>query len=222
MNTKHLQYLQAMEIPVWKSKQTQPPCSTEPLSPDIEQAWGQLNTQVHDCVRCGLNKTRKKSVFGSGNKTAQLLIIGEAPGANEDEQGLPFVGRAGQLLTEMLKAIGIAREDIYITNILKCRPPQNRDPLPNEVDCCTPYLKDQIALIKPKLILAIGRIAVGFLLETKTSLSRLRGKMYEYGEPAVPLLITYHPAYLLRSPREKSKAYEDLLLVKKTLAEILN
>ncbi len=179
--------------------------------------WTQLENKAKTCTLCDLHKTRKNVVFGMGNKHADLLIIGEAPGATEDAQGKPFVGRAGQLLDAMLAAIGLHRDDVYIANILKCRPPNNRDPLPHEVKCCTPYLQQQIALIKPKVILAVGRIAAHFLLNTDESMAKLRGKTYKYGDQQIPLIVTYHPAYLLRSPREKSKAYADLLQIKTIL-----
>ncbi len=199
------QYLAAMGIQVWRSKN----CATD--------VWTNLEKQVSKCTLCGLDKTRKNVVFGNGNKNADLLLIGEAPGATEDAKGLPFVGRAGLLLDAMLAAIGLQRDDIFIANILKCRPPNNRDPLPREVQLCTPYLQQQIALIKPKLIVALGRIAAHFLLNTSQSLGRLRGKIYSYGEQKISLLVTYHPAYLLRSPHEKAKAYEDLLKIQQML-----
>ena len=141
------------------------------------------------------------------------MFIGEAPGANEDLQGEPFVGRAGMLLNAMLQAIGLNRSEIYIANILKCRPPENRDPTPEEVKLCTPYLQQQIAIIQPKILVAVGRIAAQFLLNTDEAMSKLRGKIFAYGEQKIPLLVTYHPAYLLRSPREKSKAYTDMLVL---------
>ncbi|HBY56185.1 MAG TPA: uracil-DNA glycosylase, partial [Coxiellaceae bacterium] len=145
----------------------------------------------------------------------KVMFIGEAPGANEDLKGEPFVGRAGMLLNSMLRSIGLERTDVYIANILKCRPPNNRDPLPQEVKLCTPYLQQQIALIQPKVLIAVGRIAAQFLLNTMESMSKLRGNTYQYGEQKIPLLVTYHPAYLLRSPSEKRKAYVDFLLIKK-------
>jgi uracil-DNA glycosylase family 4 len=157
-----------------------------------------------------LHATRKQAVFGVGNQQADWLIIGEAPGAEEDRQGEPFVGRAGQLLNAMLKAIGLKREQVYIANILKCRPPNNRDPRPEEAACCSPYLQRQIELIQPRLILALGRIAAQRLLQTNTSLARLRGKVHTLESTQSPVIVTYHPAYLLRSPAEKRKAWQDL------------
>jgi uracil-DNA glycosylase family 4 len=170
--------------------------------------WETLEQRVKQCQACPLHKTRKHTVFGTGNRQAAVMFIGEAPGAEEDRQGKPFVGRAGQLLTEMLRAINFSREEIFIANILKSRPPGNRDPLPEEVAQCLPYLKEQIQLVQPKLLVALGRIAAHNLLKTKTPLSRLRGEMFHFDQ--IPLLVTYHPAYLLRSPQDKSKAYEDL------------
>ncbi|MGD9152709.1 MAG: uracil-DNA glycosylase [Gammaproteobacteria bacterium] len=204
------QYLQAMGVEVWQERNTME--NTVSTNDDV---WRELQEQVKKCALCGLEKTRTQTVFGAGNQRADLLVIGEAPGANEDRQGEPFVGRAGMLLNAMLHAIGLDRKDIYIANILKCRPPNNRDPLPREVGLCTPYLKKQIELIKPKLIVTVGRIAAQFLLNTDESMGRLRGKVFEY--EGIPVIATYHPAYLLRSPRGKAKSYQDFLRVKESL-----
>jgi DNA polymerase len=174
--------------------------------------WPELESRVAGCTRCVLHETRTRTVFGTGNPTADWLIIGEAPGADEDRQGEPFVGRAGQLLTAMLQAIGYSREEVYITNILKCRPPGNRDPLPVEVACCHDYLERQIELVGPRLILVVGRIAAHNLLQTDLPIGRLRGRVHRYGKAGIPLVVTYHPAYLLRSPLEKRKSWEDLQL----------
>jgi DNA polymerase len=157
-----------------------------------------------------LHGTRTQTVFGVGDRRADWLVIGEAPGADEDQQGEPFVGRAGQLLNAMLFAIGLAREQVYIANILKCRPPGNRDPRPEEVVCCEPYLFRQIELIQPKIILAVGRIAAQNLLKTDTPIGKLRGQLHRFGAAGIPVVVTYHPAYLLRSPTEKRKAWDDL------------
>lgn len=219
MTTKRQQYLQAMGIQVWKVREAKP-TATEAASGPIaidSLAWDAEQQTVEHCQLCELHKTRTNAVFGAGSKAADLLLIGEAPGASEDKQGEPFVGRAGMLLNAMLQAINLDREKIYITNILKCRPPNNRDPLPREVELCTPYLLQQIELLQPKLIVASGRIAAQFLLDTKLSLGQLRGKLHYYGKHKIPLLVTYHPAYLLRSPKEKAKAYEDLLKIKELL-----
>jgi DNA polymerase len=160
-------------------------------------------------------------VLGVGDRQAQWLIVGEAPGAEEDRQGEPFVGRAGQLLDAMLRAIGLARgRNVYIANILKSRPPNNRDPAPAEVAACLPYLERQIELIRPRLILAVGRIAMQNLLGTKESLGRMRGRVHEFGELKTPLIVTYHPAYLLRTPEDKRKAWEDLKFARSEFARI--
>lgn len=166
---------------------------------------------VADCTRCALHRTRTQTVFGVGAGDAPLLVVGEGPGAEEDRRGEPFVGRAGQLLDAMLAAIGHDRaHNAYIANVVKCRPPNNRDPAPDEVEACRPFLDAQIDMLKPRLILAVGRVAAQRLLNTEEPLSRLRGRVHRYGPAEVPVWVSYHPAYLLRSPREKAKAWEDL------------
>jgi uracil-DNA glycosylase family 4 len=208
MNPTQFNYLNAMGIQTWQLK----PASPSPLTPP-PAATDDLNTLrmvVANCTACGLHKTRTQTVFGVGNCNADLMLIGEAPGFYEDQKGEPFVGRAGQLLNAMLQAIGMNRNTVYIANILKCRPPHNRDPLPEEVSLCTLYLEKQIALIKPKLLLALGRIAAQYLLKTQTPLGQMRGKSYTFGKQNTPLIVTYHPAYLLRNPRDKGKALQDL------------
>jgi len=185
-----------------------------PLGPITD--WGVLRERVAGCMACDLCKTRTQTVFGVGNTRAEWLIVGEAPGAEEDRQGEPFVGRAGQLLNAMLLSIGLPRETVFIANILKCRPPGNRDPKPEEVARCLPYLSAQIALLKPRIILAVGRIAAQNLLATDAPLARLRGKLHHFGEANTPLVITYHPAYLLRTPADKRKAWEDLKFARAT------
>lgn len=169
-----------------------------------------LKKEVSVCEKCELHATRKQTVFGVGSAEADWLIIGEAPGADEDQQGEPFVGRAGKLLNSMLLAMGLRREQVFIANILKCRPPNNRDPKPEEVVACESYLRQQIALIKPKIILAVGRIAAQNLLKVDTPIGKMRGNRYQYPDSELPVVVTYHPAYLLRSPREKRKVWEDL------------
>ncbi len=173
--------------------------------------WDQLKGAVRQCIACDLHSARKNTVFGVGDEQADWMVVGEAPGADEDRQGEPFVGRAGQLLNNMLLAIGLKREQVYIANILKCRPPNNRDPRPEEVVKCEPFLNRQVELVNPKIILAVGRIAAHNLLKTDSSLSQLRGRCFYYGEQKTPVVVTYHPAYLLRSPKEKRKAWQDLL-----------
>ncbi|MBL1278126.1 MAG: uracil-DNA glycosylase [Ectothiorhodospiraceae bacterium] len=180
LNKEH--YLTLMGIDVWREKRTPPAMPADiAIKSEIQNegvTWQALQQQVTHCTACGLDKTRTQTVFGVGNQQADLLIIGEAPGANEDKQGEPFVGRAGQLLNNMLKAIGLARGDIYIANILKCRPPNNRDPQLKEVSSCTPFLTQQIALLKPNVILALGRIASHFLLQTDKPMKQLRNKTF--------------------------------------------
>ncbi len=184
------------------------------VAPDVRAAavagmdWTALKAAVKECTACGLRAGCTQTVFGVGDEQARWLVIGEAPGADEDKQGEPFVGRAGQLLNSMLAAIGLRREQVYIANILKCRPPGNRDPAPAEAELCRPFLERQIALIRPQLILAVGRIAAQNLLNTDTPIGRLRGAVHRVGE--TPVVVTYHPAYLLRSPGEKRKAWTDL------------
>lgn len=195
-----------------KQKSTLPPALAPPLPPvEIPEDWAGLRAMVKDCRRCKLCETRTNTVFGVGPESAPLMIVGEGPGADEDAQGEPFVGRAGKLLDEMLATIGrTRRENTFIANVVKCRPPGNRDPESDEVEACRPYLEQQIRLIKPKLIVGLGRIAAQRLLASDQPLSKLRGPVHRYGAQQTPLFITYHPAYLLRSPREKAKSWEDL------------
>ncbi len=245
MDNKRNQYLQAMGITVWRSqrKGNSDPLSSSQLNaaeksetssvssitalPNTveqnenkltvfgEEGWTDLAQQVAGCTACGLHATRKQTVFGTGSHSASWLVIGEAPGASEDQQGKPFVGRAGQLLTEMLRALGLSRDEVFIANMLKCRPPQNRDPRPVEVDACERFLRQQVEMLKPKIILAAGRVAAQNLLKTDAPLARLRGKVHRYRE--IPVVVVYHPAYLLRSPLEKRKAWGDLLLARETI-----
>lgn len=175
-------------------------------------SMGELGLRVAACQSCDLQGGRTQTVFGIGDVHATWMIIGEAPGAEEDRQGEPFVGRAGKLLNNMLQAVGLRREQVYIANILKCRPPNNRDPRPEEVMACLPYLVRQIQLVQPKLIIALGRIAAQNLLQRDETLGQMRGRTFDYGASRIPVVVTYHPAYLLRSPQEKAKAWQDLLL----------
>lgn len=204
------QYLSAMGVTVWQRRPaiTLPDVVVDSATDTVSPAWQALEISVSGCTKCPLHTGRKQTVFGVGSRNAHWMFIGEAPGADEDRQGEPFVGRAGKLLNAMLLAIGLQREQVYIANVLKCRPPNNRDPQPAEVEQCEPYLKQQIALIKPRLIVALGRHAAHSLLRTDQPLNRLRGQKLAY--EGIPLLVTYHPAYLLRSPLEKRKAWEDL------------
>ena len=236
-NRRYL-YLQAMGIQAWELRRPQTEAhavghqvvrTQETDNPSIVEApegpavvdldWTPLQTAVETCTLCDLHSSRTRSVFGVGNRNADWLLIGEAPGRDEDQQGEPFVGRAGQLLNAMLLAIGLQREQVYIANILKCRPPNNRDPKPEEVVCCEPYLMRQIELIRPRLILALGRIAAQNLLRTETAIGKLRGRVHQFRDTGIPLIATYHPAYLLRSPGEKRKSWQDLQLAVETLRE---
>ncbi len=248
MSALQQRYLAEMGIPVWRLRANDParplPVEAEreastgneaklataqeapAASRGVEAAppdgldWEQLALAVRDCTRCGLHRGRTQTVFGVGRRDADLMIIGEAPGAEEDRQGEPFVGRAGQLLNAMLTAIGFAREEVYIANILKCRPPNNRDPQPSEQATCTPYLDRQIELIEPKAILALGRIAAQWLLQTDVPIGRLRGQVRQYGAAGIPLVVSYHPAYLLRSPLAKSKSWQDLCVVRDIVSQV--
>ncbi|PPD19167.1 MAG: uracil-DNA glycosylase [Methylobacter sp.] len=214
-----LQYLKALGIESWvlaepQTQDFEPQVADDAQTEDSSAVWAQLQSEVAQCQRCGLCQSRKNTVFGAGNQQADWMLIGEAPGQSEDEQGLPFVGNAGLLLTEMLRAIGLSREQVFIANILKCRPPGNRDPKLEEIAACQDYLQRQIGLVQPKIILAVGRIAAQTLLASEQPLARLRGKVHELD--AIPLIVVYHPAYLLRSLIEKRKAWQDLQLALKT------
>jgi DNA polymerase len=199
--------------PVWRLKNR--PGEETPAPP----GWIEIKQAVPACTACGLHKTRTQTVFGVGDENADWMLIGEAPGAEEDRLGEPFVGQAGKLLDNMLAAIDLKRgENVYIANVLKCRPPGNRNPEPEEVAKCTPFLKRQIALIQPKLIIAMGRFAAQTLLSSDASIASLRGKVYRY--EGVPLIVTYHPAYLLRNLPDKSKAWQDLLFARQTMATL--
>ena len=180
-----------------------------------------LESTVVNCHLCALASARTKTVFGSGDAGARCMIIGEAPGAEEDRRGEPFVGRAGQLLNAMLRAMGLSRDAVYIANIVKCRPPKNRDPKPEEMLACSPYLRRQIALIRPQVILAVGRVAAQHLVGSTVPIGKMRGQRYFYENAddgaRIPIVVTYHPAYLLRSPLEKRKSWEDLRLARQLL-----
>jgi len=181
-------------------------------------ALAAVRADIGDCTRCKLHtQGRTQIVFGVGNPEADLMFVGEAPGGEEDIQGVPFVGRAGQLLTKIIEAIGLKREDVYIANVIKCRPPQNRNPEPDEVATCEPFLFQQIDIIKPKVIVALGKFGAQTLLRTLDPISRLRGRVFEYrGSKLIP---TFHPAYLLRNPSSKREVWEDMKLVRQILAE---
>lgn len=206
-----------MGIAVWQTRVIHDPVEVSAPPPPGNAAWDSLRSEVAACRRCALAESRTQTVFGVGHPQAEWMIIGEAPGADEDRQGEPFVGRAGQLLNQMLRAIGLAREQVFIANILKCRPPNNRDPQPGEVAACSGYLQQQIEMIQPKIILAVGRIAAQNLLGTDLTVGRLRGTVHRLQPQNLPLVVTYHPAYLLRSPSEKRKSWDDLCLARAAL-----
>jgi uracil-DNA glycosylase len=183
--------------------------------------WAALRSAVAGCTACGLCRSRQNTVFGVGNEQAHWMLVGEAPGQQEDQQGEPFVGKAGQLLDNMLRAVGLLRAEapperqVFIANVLKCRPPGNRNPEPAEVAQCEPFLKRQVALVQPRIILAMGRFAVQSLLQTQDPIGRLRGRVHTY--EGVPLIVTYHPAYLLRNPLDKARSWEDLCLAREVM-----
>ena len=203
------------------SEQGQRQESQQPLSgqfmPHPPAGWEPLQLAVSNCSKCSLCQSRQNTVFGTGDQNARVMVIGEAPGEEEDRQGLPFVGRAGLLLNQMLLATGLSRETVYIANILKCRPPGNRNPDPEEVKACHDYLQQQIDLVQPEVILATGGVSAKNLLQSDEAVGRLRGKMHYYGESKIPLLVTYHPSYLLRKPGEKARSWQDLQLLMKQL-----
>jgi DNA polymerase len=227
MSGRHLRYLRAIGIEVWRPRSGGEPAA----SPGVTEATGaaegprtvdfarltDLARYVAACRRCGLCETRTQTVFGVGPDRAECMIVGEAPGADEDRLGEPFVGRAGQLLNAMLAAIGLARDAVYIANILKCRPPGNRDPRPDEVERCEPFLLRQVELVGPRVILASGRIAAQSLLRTAAPIGRLRGGRHAFRDTGIPVVVTYHPAYLLRSPGQKRRAWEDLKMLRSIL-----
>ena len=222
MDSRRVAYLKALDIDVWERRDHAPAADVAVAVPVADSGsqpgWAELERAVKTCTLCPLHKTRTQGVFGVGNRAAQWMVIGEAPGADEDRQGEPFVGRAGQLLNSMLKAIGLPREHVFIANILKSRPPNNRDPKPEEVQACIPYLFRQIELVNPRLILCVGRIAAQTLLETDTPIGKLRGQLHRIAGNR-PMVVTYHPAYLLRSPGEKRKSWADLLLALRTFEQ---
>ena len=206
MEARRLAILDAMGV------QAYVPRAARSAGPD----WATLAASVRECRLCGLCETRTQTVFGTGDLRARLMVIGEAPGAEEDRQGEPFVGRAGMLLNSMMRAAGFERGEVYVANVLKCRPPNNRDPSAEETDRCLPYLRRQIELVAPKVILCVGRIASQRLLATDTPVGKLRGRVHAF--ESVPVVVTYHPAYLLRSPGEKRKSWADLKLAIQVLA----
>ena len=213
-------YLEALGIDVWLPREEVGAQAEDVAETDAHSdvlTWDDLRAAVAACTSCSLHTSRTQTVFGVGDPQADWMIIGEAPGAEEDRRGEPFVGRAGKLLDEMLRAVGRSRDRVFIANILKCRPPNNRDPKAEESAACQGYLQRQIELIEPKIILAVGRIAAQLLLETDEPVGRLRGSRHQLGD--TPLVVTYHPAYLLRSPSQKRKAWDDLCLATRLMRE---
>lgn len=228
---RRLAYLEAMGIQTWMPR-LRPPCggsesgedgrsfqvaagaeflgASKTTANDLATLWEELQAEVIACKACRLHENRTQAVFDVGDRAANWMVIGEAPGEQEDLQGEPFVGRAGLLLNEMLRAVGLRRDQVYIANIVKCRPPKNRDPQVDEAAACEGFLKRQVALVRPQIILAVGRIAAQNLLKTTAPIGKLRGVIHDYEQ--IPLVVTYHPAYLLRAPLEKRKAWDDLRL----------
>ena len=207
---------QTEQEPPTSAKSATSSCGDGGLQTDSATALGGLRAQIGDCTRCKLHTLgRTQVVFGSGNPNADLMVVGEAPGADEDEQGVPFIGRAGQLLTKIIEAIELRREDVYIANVIKCRPPGNRNPEPDEVATCEPFLAQQIAIVRPRVIVALGTFAAHLLLRTDAPISRIRGVVHEY--QGASLIPTFHPAYLLRSPDKKRDVWEDMKKVRALL-----
>ena len=202
--------------PLAQDRHGSAPTSTATFSRNAAEALAAVRADIGDCTRCKLHTMgRTQVVFGVGNPDADLMFVGEAPGADEDVQGIPFVGRAGQLLTKIIEAIGLTRDEVYIANVIKCRPPGNRNPEPDEVETCEPFLFQQIDVIKPKVIVALGKFGAQTLLRTLDPISRLRGRVYDYrGAKLIP---TFHPAYLLRNPSSKREVWEDMKLVRELL-----
>ena len=218
--SRRLEYLGVLGVTVYRDRRTvlaEAPAAPRAVTTGAPD-WDALCEAVAGCTRCGLSATRTQTVFGTGDRGARLMVIGEAPGFEEDRQGKPFVGRAGQLLNSMLKAAGFDRREVFIANVLKCRPPNNRNPQPDEAAACLSYLSRQIELVAPRVILCVGRIAAQNLLATAAPLGTLRGAVHRH-DSGVPVVVTYHPAYLLRSPGEKRKAWEDLKFVVRLLRD---
>jgi uracil-DNA glycosylase len=229
---EHLKFAKELGVagvsrdPAWRERESEPVVAGFSAPEEVRRktdtaavfTLADVRADIGDCTRCKLHALgRSQIVFGVGNPQADLMFVGEAPGADEDIQGVPFVGRAGQLLTKIIEAIGLKREDVYIANVIKCRPPQNRNPEPDEVEKCEPFLFRQIDIVKPKVIVALGKFGAQTLLRTLDPISRLRGRVFEYrGAKLIP---TFHPAYLLRNPSSKREVWEDMKLVRKLLAE---
>ena len=205
--------------PVVEVPASSPPAQLPATAELGVSGWPALEAEVAACTQCPLHAGRTRTVFGAGNRLAEWMVVGEAPGADEDRAGEPFVGPAGQLLTAMLKAIDLPREDVFMTDIVKCRPAGDRDVAPAEAACCRPNLDRQIALIRPRMLLAFGPGAAKELLRSEAPLDTLRGQVHRFGDSGTPLIVTYHPAFLLRSPGDKRKAWEDLKLARRVFVE---
>lgn len=218
MNQLRLYYLQQLGIKPWVVRDSTDSAQVTLTKPCAVTEFTSLLENVASCTKCSLHATRTQTVFARGNPKAKLMIIGEAPGFYEDKQGMPFVGKAGTLLNRMLASIGMSEDDVYIANVLKCRPPDNRDPQLDEIQQCSGYLTQQIRMINPNVLLAVGRFAGHFLLQQALPLSKMRNISHSYENK--PVFVSYHPAYLLRNPADKSKAYGDLLRVKQKLNEL--
>jgi DNA polymerase len=224
--SEHLRFAQELGVtgvsrdPAWRERAESSAVAESPVTIPLTpvDALAALRLDIGDCTRCKLHTMgRTQVVFGVGNPNADLMFVGEAPGADEDIQGIPFIGRAGQLLTKIIEAMGMTRDDVYIANVIKCRPPQNRNPEPDEVETCEPFLFRQIDIIQPKVIVALGKFGAQTLLRTLDPISRLRGRVFEYrGSKLIP---TFHPAYLLRNPSSKREVWEDMKLVRRLLTE---
>ena len=227
---RRAQYLKALGVTRWRERRLVSKADKEATTPSEDSSvieanrttacsttFDELALEAAKCTRCALHKTRNRVVFGSGNVKASWFFVGEAPGREEDRLGEAFVGRSGQLLNSMLFALGLDREDAYIANVLKCRPPDNRDPGGEEVVACESFLHRQVELVQPSMIMALGRFAAQSLLKTTESIGQLRGQLYSYEPFGIPLIVTYHPAYLLRSPLAKRKVWLDLVLAQRSL-----
>ncbi len=243
LDDRQIEILDKIGIELWRRREARPELQSEPevtepeIINEVSAASGsdvlpagpdsgneterlrQLAETICECRKCPLHRTRTKAVPGVGSAFARWMFVGEAPGQNEDLQGQPFVGRAGQLLDAMIAALKMARKDVFIANVIKCRPPGNRNPVVEEINQCEPYLHRQLAIIRPAIIVALGAVSAQSLLKTSDPIGRLRGRVFHYGEPGIPLIPTYHPAYLLRSPMQKKKAWEDLLLARSIVGD---
>jgi len=216
----YLEYLKLIGIealPLFETKAAELLSNHSLHAPSVE-TLEEIRGELGECHRCKLHRTRRTLVFGEGSEKAKLMFVGEGPGYDEDVQGRPFVGKAGQLLTKIIQSINLQREEVYITNIIKCRPPQNRNPEPDEIECCNPFLLKQINAIQPQIICALGTFAAQTLLKTDTKISALRGRFYEL--EGIKVIPTYHPAYLLRNPERKREVWEDMKMISEKINNV--